>query len=367
MDNSNLLASSADYLKDALSVLEELNKAKGNREQLQDSLKDLDRDIAGEEKASSDEIELTLKKRREEIAASFDREIRKDQDRVRRVRADREKAKDKGVAGRIEAETADLKEDNRKTQEEIRAVLKENHLPGFCNSKMYFGLFAPRGVSEYLIFAASFFIVTFVLPLFIFNFLPFRMPNAAYDMLTICFLCYLFFFLCYQFVVRRTKMKKWHAVSQVRALRDKIRANNRKIKAVKNVILKDKNEQGYDLEKFDAAINELEAEVKRSMTEKQEALTAFEETTKNMLIEEITGRYQQNLTLLRAKREETDRSLKEADSLVKDINKHITANYEAFLGKDYVTERALQDMIVLMEEKGASTVAEALALYKAEH
>ncbi len=46
MDNSNLLASSADYLKDALSVLEELNKAKGNREQLQDSLKDLDRDIA---------------------------------------------------------------------------------------------------------------------------------------------------------------------------------------------------------------------------------------------------------------------------------------------------------------------------------
>ncbi len=286
---------------------------------------------------------------------------------MRRVRADREKAKDKGVAGRIEAETADLKEDNRKTQEEIRAVLKENHLPGFCNSKMYFGLFAPRGVSEYLIFAASFFIVTFVLPLFIFNFLPFRMPNAAYDMLTICFLCYLFFFLCYQFVVRRTKMKKWHAVSQVRALRDKIRANNRKIKAVKNVILKDKNEQGYDLEKFDAAINELEAEVKRSMTEKQEALTAFEETTKNMLIEEITGRYQQNLTLLRAKREETDRSLKEADSLVKDINKHITANYEAFLGKDYVTERALQDMIVLMEEKGASTVAEALALYKAEH
>ena len=86
-----------------------------------------------------------------------------------------------------------------------------------------------------------------------------------------------------------------------------------------------------------------------------------------MLIEEINGRHQEKISLLQAKQEETNKDLKEADILVKDINKHITANYEAFLGKDYVTEKALQDMIVLMEEQGASTVAEALALYKAEH
>lgn len=367
MDNGNLLASNVDYLKDALSVLGELEKAKANRVQLQDSLKDLERDIEGEEKASGDEVELTLKKRREEISASFDREIRKDQERVRKVRSDREKAKDKGVAGRIEAETADLKEENRKTQEEIRAVLKENRLPRFCNTRMYFGIFAPRGILEYLIFALTFTVVTMILPLFIFNFLPLPLPGAAYDMLTICFLCYLIFFLCYQLVERRTRMTKGDAVRQVRALRDKIRANNRKMKAIKNVILKDKNEQGYNLEKFDAMISELETEVKRSMAEKQEALTAFEETTKNMLVEEIHGRYEEKLTALRIKKDETDRSLKEADTLVKDINKHITANYEAFLGKDYVTERALQDMIVIMDSNRASTVAEALALYKAEH
>ena len=43
-----------------------------------------------------------MKMVKEEIAASFDREIRKDQEQVRRVRQDREKAKDKGIAGRIE-------------------------------------------------------------------------------------------------------------------------------------------------------------------------------------------------------------------------------------------------------------------------
>lgn len=366
MDNENLLASNVDYLKDALAVLQELNRAKGNREQLQDFLKELEGDIEGEEKASRDETDLTVKKRKEEIAASFDREIRKDQERVRRVRADRGKAKDKGVAGRIEAETSELREENRKTQEEIHTLLREEHLPRFCNSRMYFGLFSPRGILEYLIFVVSFGIVTLFLPFLVFYLLP-AQAKTPLSMLVECFVCNLFFFVSYQLVIRRTKLKKWQSVRQIRALRDKISANNRKIKAIKNVILKDKDEQGYNLEKFDESIGELEAEIRRSMAEKQDALTAFEESTKYMLIEEIEGRYQQRLAELRAKEEETNRSLKEADSLVKDINKHITANYEAFLGRDYVTEHALEEMISLMEGGRASTVAEALALYKAEH
>ncbi len=366
MENGNLLASNVEYLKDALSVLGELNRAKGDREQLQDSIKELERDIEGEEKACRDESDLTVKKRKEEIAASFDREIRKDQEQVRRVRQDREKAKDKGIAGRIEMETADLKEENRKTQDEIYGVLKENHLPKLCNSRLYYSLFSPKGVLEYFIFALSYLVLTLALPLLIFYLMP-EPARVPLTMLAICFLCNLVFFFGYQIVVRKTKMLRWQVIRQVRALRDRISANNRKIRAIKNVILKDKNEQGYNLEKFDEAIQELEAEVKRSMDEKQDALVVFEETTKYMLMEEIEGRYQQKLTALRVKQEEANKSLKEADSLVKDINKHITANYEAFLGKDYVTERALSDMIVLMEENRASTVAEALALYKAEH
>ena len=366
MENGNLLASNVDYLKDALSVLDELKRAKGEREQLQDNLKELERDMAGEEKAARDEVELTVKKRKEEISASFDREIRKDQDRVRRVRLDREKAKDKSVAERIESETADLREENRKTLDEIHAVLKENHLPRLCNTKIYFGIFFPKGIIEYLIFMLAFIILNFALPFGIVFFMP-EPAKKPITMLIVCFLCYFLFFLSYQLIVKKTKMEKWQAVYQVRALRDKIRANIRKIKVIRNLILKDKNEQGYNLEKFDTTIAELEAEVKRSMAEKQDALTAFEETTKYMLIEEINGRHQEKISLLQAKQEETNKDLKEADILVKDINKHITANYEAFLGKDYVTEKALQDMIVLMEEQGASTVAEALALYKAEH
>lgn len=366
MNSGNMLTGTVDYLKEALAALNELEKQRTRRDALEDEKKALEREIATEEKNCNSEIEGTLKKRKEEIAFSFDREIRNDQDKARKVRAEREKAKDKGVAGRIDAETADLREENRKLQERIREVLKTNKLPRFCNTELYFGIFAPKNVIEYLIFAGTFLLMTVLLPLLCFLIVPTTIKNP-YVMLAICFVWYLLFFVFYQFMVRRTKVDKWQVICQVRALRGEIHANCKKIKAVKNVILKDKNEQGYHLEAYDEELQELEAEIQRSMEEKKEALVAFEATTSAMLTEEIRGRYEERLAKFKAGKLEKEQHLKDVDAEVKEINKYITANFEAFLGKDYVTERALQAMIAIMEEGRASTVAEALALYKAEH
>ncbi|MBP3544258.1 MAG: hypothetical protein J6J86_08535 [Lachnospiraceae bacterium] len=366
MDSGNMLAGTVDYLKEALAAVNEQEKLCTKRDALEDEEKGLEREIAGEERACSSEIEQTLRKRKEEIASSFDREIRGDQDKVRKVRAEREKAKDKGVAGRIEAETAGLREENKKIQEQIREVLKSSRLPRFCNTKLYFGIFSPKNVIEYLIFVVTFLVATVLLPILCFLIVPAAVKNP-YVMLAICFVWYLLFFVCYQLIVRRTKVDKWQTICQVRALRGKIHANHKKIKAVKNVILKDKNEQSYHLEEFDEELKGLETEILQSMEEKKEALAAFETSTSAILAEEIRGRYAEKLNKLKSEKAEVEQYLKDVDTEIKDINKYITANFEAFLGKDYVTERALQAMIAIMEENRASTVAEALALYKEEH
>lgn len=366
MDSGNMLAGTVDCLKEALAAVNELERQRTKRDSLDSEQKRLEREIEAEKKECSDEIEQTLKKRREEIAASFDREIRGDQDKARRVRSEREKAKDKSVAGRIDAETAGLKEENKKLQEQIRETLRSSRLPRFCNTRLYFGIFSPKNVIEYLIFAVTFLIVTLLLPMLCFLIVPAEMQKP-YVMLAISFAWYLAFFITYQLVIKKTKVNKGQTISQVNALRGTIRANNRKIKAVRNVILRDKNEQGYHLEKYDEELAGLEAEIQRSMEEKKEALAAFEATTSEMLVEEINERYAPKLAALESDRAETVKCLKDADTEVKEISKYITANFEAFLGKDLVTEKALQEMIEAMEENRASTVAEALALYKAEH
>lgn len=143
--------------------------------------------------------------------------------------------------------------------------------------------------------------------------------------------------------------------------------NRKRERAIRNAIHKDKDEQPYNLEHFDKEIRELEEEINSTTNEKQEALSVFDEVTKKMLIEEIDGRSREKINVLKQNQQETASGLKDAEVLVKNINKHITANYEAFLGKNYVKENVIQEMIILMEEKNLATVAEALALYKSEY
>ena len=108
MDKENLLASDVGYLKDALTILNEIESSKETQKNLNQQIKELEKNIQTKEKACNDEIEFTMKKRREEIASSFDKQIRKEQDNIRKIRNDREKAKNKGMQGRIEIETMDL-------------------------------------------------------------------------------------------------------------------------------------------------------------------------------------------------------------------------------------------------------------------
>lgn len=363
MESENLLTSNVEYLKEALTVLKELDKAKNNRNSLTVQLKQIERDIAGEEKSVQDEIEITVKKRREEIAVSFDKEIRKDQDHIRKIKADRDKAKAKGMAGRIEAETADIREENKQLHKEIKAVIKEAKLPHFCSQSWYFYLFCPKR-AEWIMLLLTLVLCFYALPYGI----CFVLKVQKLEIITgISFACSFLFFLVYQIISIRTKGNKWAAIRQIRTLREKAAANRKKERAICNAIHKDKDEQPYNLEQFDKEIRELEEEVHSTTSEKQEALSVFDEVTKKMLIDEIDGRSREKINALKQNQQETASGLKDAETLVKNINKHLTANYEAFLGKDYVKEDAIRKMITLMEERHLATVAEALVLYKSEY
>lgn len=364
MENNNVLAGNVEFLKDAVSVLDELSKARESREELNIKLKRIERDIVAEEKVTSDRIEITVKKRKGEITDSFDKEIERDQDKLKKTKANRDKAKGREVAGRIEVETADVKEENRQTEVEIRTLLKENRLPGFCNTKLYCILFYPRGFFEFFLLSIFHFILFFVIPFGVFYFIPTEEPVW---LAVVYFVIITMFLITYNAINHYTKVTRWTSIRQMRALRDKIKANKKKIQAIKNAIRKDKNEKDYNLEAYDTEILELESEIKKTVAEKQEALTTFEETTKNVIVEEIANRNRELIANLKQELLQVSASLKEKESLIKDVSKHLTSNYEVFLGKEFVNYERLNELIHIMESGRASTVSEALTIYKSEH
>ena len=110
-------------LAEARQALEKLDRMKAERSRLDLEEKQLRRQLETEKKAAEDSVALTVKKRQEEINSSYDKEIAKGQERLKKARQKREKAKNQGMRDRIAEETAPLhaRSEERRVGKECRS------------------------------------------------------------------------------------------------------------------------------------------------------------------------------------------------------------------------------------------------------
>ena len=149
-------------------------------------------------------------------------------------------------------------------------------------------------------------------------------------------------------------------------IKDKIKANQKKIKAITNAVTKDKDESQYGLHEYDDQIAELNQLLDDIAKQKQEALTDFENSKKKVVIEEIKKRRNDALMILKNKQKEIEEQRSLGEQALKEQNLIINKKYEVYLGKDYMSIPILDDLIQIMEAGDADTVSEAIAYYDGE-
>ena len=111
------------FLADARDAVYRVNCDSRTARQLEAEESQKEKELASLKKEVADTISRTVKARRDEIESGYDREIAKGQDRLKKARAKREKAKDKGVKERIAEETSQLRDHNRDLK--IHIILME--------------------------------------------------------------------------------------------------------------------------------------------------------------------------------------------------------------------------------------------------
>ena len=173
-------------------------------------------------------------------------------------------------------------------------------------------------------------------------------------------------FIIYFIVFNLAKVKNLEIVNEGRRIRNKVRANNKQIRIIRNSITRDKDESVYNLGKYDEKLSELEAEREDISNRKLEAIKVFENDTKQVITDEITGRRQPKIDALKADLKQLEEKINAMESQLADMQSHLTDSYVTFLGKDLLTEEKLSDLISIMEEGTASTVSGAIEVYKGE-
>ena len=160
------------FLEDARQAVVELAEFEKQEETLAQEEKKRLRVLETERKAVADAVNSTVKKRRDEIEKSYDDELGKLQDKLKRTRTRREKAKNQGIKERIKEETQELHAHNRELAVRMRTLFQSDRVPFVCKSPLYYALYFPRGFKEFLTVLITFAICFLLIPCGIYKLLP---------------------------------------------------------------------------------------------------------------------------------------------------------------------------------------------------
>lgn len=351
------------FLAQAKNAVENAERIKKSCEQLSMEEKQQKRQLEAEKKALADEISFTIKKRQEEITASYDKEIGKEQERLKKAKSKREKAKNQGMKERIAEETAPLHNHNRELRLKIKSLFQKERLPSFCRCTWYYALYMPRTIKEFgllLLFVLLFFAA---LPWGIYLVIQ-EAARRSWMLILIYLADILILGSLYLFTGNKTKMEHIDIIRKGRQIRDTINANHKKIRAIKKSIRKDQNEAIYNLERFDDDIAKITQEIKDLTTKKLDALNTFQTVTKTIISDEITDGSKLKIQELEESHRRTEQKLNEHEKELKTISLEITDNYEIYLGKEFIQPDKISELSRIIRMGQASNLTEAIAYYK---
>lgn len=351
----------SSFFADAKEAVLELEQLKLREDQLLNLENELENSLKIKRKQVSDAIAQTIKKRAEEITKSYDGEIGKKQERLKKVRSKREKAKNQGVKEKIAEDTQSLKTENADIKKQIRTLFHTNHVPSFCAGRFYYALYLTSGFKEVMILLFTILVCFLAVPCGIYFMIPER---KTLHLVIVYVLTILLFGGIYVKIGNATKLKYMDTLREGRKLYNTIRNNKKQIKRITKEIRKDKDEGAYNLEKYDDEIAQLEQDMAQAEKQKKEALSTFENVTKTIISDEIMETNRPELTQLETDLTRTNDDLKETQKLATNKALYITDHYEVYIGKEFMTIESLEALQEIMQNKNLSNLSEAIAAFK---
>ncbi|MCI8511337.1 MAG: hypothetical protein HFE83_04990 [Lachnospiraceae bacterium] len=347
----------AAFFAGAKQAVEELEQLKQSEETLEKKEKEIEGALKEKKKQIAESISQTVKKRAAEIAKSYDDETDKAKDRLKKVRAKREKARNQGIKERIAEETRGLISLNEELRLQMKTLFQEKHVPGFCSSHCYYTLYFTRGIKETGILLLTLLSCFLLAPCGIYLLIPER---RTWHLFLIYMVLIVLLGGLYVRIGNRTKLRYMETLREGRSILDMRLANRRKIRAIARAVRRDKNDTLYNLQKFDDEIAQLTQDLAQLAKKKKDALNTFDTVTKTILSDEITESHRPELQRLEEELSQTAERLSAVKNSLKEKSFMASDRYVTYVGRENMTPERLAALEGLLSEGQASNISEAV-------
>ncbi|MBQ4284403.1 MAG: hypothetical protein IJB96_10815 [Lachnospira sp.] len=368
MAEQNILNGGIAVLEQIIGDMQEHNSKVDRLDNLNDAIKGLNKEIESTEREIKAETDRKVSAATQAICEGYDKSIIADRAKIKQIQGEREKAKAAGVSERIAYETEALRKENEMLQGQIDGAFKQEKIPKFANSRLFFALFRKRDVKDFILgsmVTAAFLFLPVIVEVIVCTVADVEPVQGVYFI----YLFALWVLDTLVVILVNDKIIAPHAVTidGARGNKEKIANNNKAIKKITNGIRSDKSEDMYDLGKFDYDINALHDHIRNVEDEKAKALEEFEKNTKPDIVAEIENRFKERVTKAQDEIAKKTEEAAKLDELVKQQRIYISSNYEAYLGKEFMSLDKLQEMSGFMKSGIAETVGQAMAAYRDRH
>jgi len=346
------------FFTGAKQAIAEVDALKTEEANLKEEEKKLSNSLESEEKALKDSIDLTIKKRMSEVVSTYDSELSKGHDELKKAQAKREKAKTLGIKARIKEETASLCNENRELKSSVKTAFSKQKVPAFCRTRLYYALYFPHVLAEWLIVVLYILIFFMLIPFLIYHFgFP---KHQTLTLVLIYAVDILVFGGIYIAIGNATKNKHMDMLKQGQSTLDQITANEKKIRAITVGIQRDKSEDKYNLASYDDEIAHINQRLADATMKKQDALNTFNTVTKNIIADELTGNAKPRLDQLKSDHDGMVKKLQDVSADRQQKTLSLSDQYEAYLGKENMNNEKIDALAEIMSHGTVSNLTEAI-------
>ena len=354
------------FLQEAGQALSEAGRLAKEEERLKEEEAKTLRELKAGEKALKDEIDSTLRKRLKELTGTHDAEIAEEKDKLKKAKAQKEKAKNEGIEERIREETRPYLEDSSAKKAEMLNAFRKQKIPAYYTTRLYYALHYPHKPADLLVLLLFVGLCFIAVPCAVYFLAVPEKWQIPVVMAGIYVAAILLFGGIYIGISNATKTPPGHMemLRMGRDTWDEIRAARKTAKRIEQNIANETDDGAYDLAVYDDEIAQITQRLNEASRKKQEALTNFETVNRNIITDELTQNARPRIEQLSSDHAVAARRLQEVSSERQTRTLAMADDYEVYLGKENMTRERLQALSDIMAEGQVRNISEAVDEYR---
>lgn len=307
----------------------------------------------------SEESAQIVKKQREAMEIRLEKSVQAAAHRVEQAEKRRAQEKEKQKRSHIADATQEYREQIRQYRSQIKADMKAEKIPVYCSSKLWFSLFMPARLTDYLLIGGFWILAAVGMPLLIYMLIPDHRMWQFYILFPLFVVASIVFYIE---IAKRTRKKHRETFDRCREKMNLIHDLKKCIKKTEKQIHKSDDESPYELKELDEKIRQARRDLETARRNQADGLREFEQHTRFDIIEEFRVKAQEKLDELTDGISQLTREKNLTMEMASELQLEMVENYEERLGAGNMNPSRLKELLALLEEDRADTLEEALSV-----